>query len=71
MTNPNDMAFPVERNWPGTALGLTKREQFAAMAMQGFLAEGHLAMSMIASAAVAMADELIESLNETKEKPHE
>ena len=42
MSNANDMAFPVVLEWTRTPndseqLGLTKREYFAAMAMQGLL----------------------------------
>jgi hypothetical protein len=43
------------------ACGLTKREYFAACAMQGWLHYGHSAMA--AKDAVAYADALIEALN--------
>jgi hypothetical protein len=38
MTNANDCAFPSSQQWH-TDGGLTKREYFAAMAMQGLLAQ--------------------------------
>jgi Pyruvate/2-oxoacid:ferredoxin oxidoreductase gamma subunit len=38
MTNPNDTAYPADSNTQ-TESGLTKREYFAAMAMQGILAQ--------------------------------
>ena len=51
--------------------GLTKRELFAAMAMQGLLADQSIdgTASRYAGFAVKCADALIEALNETKEKP--
>jgi len=47
---------------------LTKREQFAAMAIQGILADGtsDSHYSDLAKRAVKMADYLIEALNEEK-----
>lgn len=41
MTNPNDPAFPCASSLslPDYVPGLTKREYFAAMAMQGILAQ--------------------------------
>jgi len=45
--------------------GLTKREQFAMVAMQGYIAADHNRFHKnIAKEAVAMADALINSLNE-------
>lgn len=41
MTNGNDTAFPIDTNdLSEVKLGLTKREYFAAMAMQGLCASG-------------------------------
>lgn len=48
--------------------GLTKREYFAAIAMQGLLAEGHYS-KFIAEKSCAMADLLIEELNKKEKKP--
>ena len=45
-----------------TCLGLTKREYFAAMAMQGLLANPNI--SCVTSDAVLYADKLISALNE-------
>ena len=46
--------------------GLTKREQFAAMAMQGILANSSNSMSYVARDAVLMADELLAELERAK-----
>lgn len=92
MTNPNDPAFPgsspiPKREWHPADVklyekyvqhGLTKREYFAAMAMQGFLIAKlhddkgvlpHLGPDQIvAQASLVMADALIAELNR-QEKP--
>lgn len=77
MTNPNDPAFSTPsvpanvndetvlfRGWVGQK-GLTKREYFAAMAMQGILAHCEHDRSFIdvAMCAISMADALIAELN--------
>lgn len=73
MINPNDSAHPYEGNGlPGTT-GLTKREHFAAMAMQGLLANSNGAINehgmrvhspeSISGLALLHADALIEALN--------
>ena len=77
MTNPNDPAVPINphdkvETWLGT--GLTKREYFAAMAMQSLVVKGppeiqHLrehevtGAEWIAKNALVLADVLIEELN--------
>lgn len=74
MTNPNDAAFPTLGN--AYPKGLTKREYFAAMAMQGILAhpkewqvENNRAIeSTMAGMAVCFVDALIDALNKTEEK---
>ena len=50
---------------PESAQGLTKREHFAAMAMQGLLAS-HGARDATAAFAVCQADALLEMLERTK-----
>lgn len=71
MTSPDDPAFDYHLWTPGVrkqglekgceVLGLTKREYFAAMAMQGLCADDHpKAIKM----AVHIADALINALNE-------
>lgn len=72
MSNQNDMVFPVvlahTRTPNDTAqLGLTKRELFAALAMQGMLASeseasnyGHI--GFLAESAVKRADALLAEL---------
>ena len=80
-TNPNDLAYPshqaLEDKSPNyedkrnriSGGGLTKREQFAAMAMQGLLAMGPIEGSALVSIedkskhCVRLADSLIEALN--------
>jgi hypothetical protein len=58
MTNGKDSAFSSDRQY-----GLTKREYFSAMAMQGILAKAVLVHDSIAELAVKNADALIEELN--------
>lgn len=72
--NSKSQAFPTAfeygEKWGGDAIqetGLTKREWFAGMALQGFLASyaGHQTIpkaEMAASEAVAMADALLAEL---------
>ena len=65
MTNGNDQAFGISHR-DFCYLGLTKREYFAAMAMQGRMAtfEGlNESFELTAEIAVTMADELIAALN--------
>lgn len=55
----------------GTCPGLTKREYFAALAMQGVTAEGPASTAWIdeiAAKSVEMADALIEALNKPANK---
>ena len=56
-TNSDDNAFPDE-----ISFGLTKREYFAAMAMQGICGDKEFNGS-VTETAVNLADELIEELN--------
>jgi hypothetical protein len=65
MTHPNHPAFATGTdNW--NQEGLTKREYFAAMAMQGFLAKyGTDYYQQHAKESVLQADALINALNET------
>lgn len=74
MTNANDLINEtrykvdelVSESYPNH--GLTKREYFAAMAMQGMAinCSSNLLIEMAASRAVNLADALINSLNEAK-----
>ena len=59
-----DAAFPFPINHSDICVikGLSKREYFAAMAMQGLLANPNI--SCVTSDAVLYADKLIEALNE-------
>lgn len=59
--NPNDYAFPVSDIGKDHAEGMTKREYFALIAMQGLLASGQ--KKTVAILAVELADQLIEELN--------
>lgn len=78
MTNPNDPAFPAEpktQNDLGiTYHGMSKREYFAAMAMQAFLQGSHWMELMeshggqydwkhISEASLGLADAFIAELN--------
>jgi len=66
-TEPND--FVTAPN--GLIGGLTKREHFAAMAMQGYCANGHYceaSYEVIASMSVKQADVLIAELNKEETK---
>lgn len=68
MTDGNDNAFPLDGDEGRyTAHGLTKREHFAAMAMQGMFTNelliGPEENVNIAKDAVEAADALIEALN--------
>jgi hypothetical protein len=68
MTNPNDSAtgFAWSQEQSGTS-GLTKREYFAAMAMQGLLANGNYITNykFLGEESVIFANALIEALNNT------
>lgn len=65
MKNADMPAFPVEEtsNSESLSFGLTKREYFAAMAMQGLLAQnGYNRFDLLAIDAVRQADALLEEL---------
>lgn len=78
MTNGNDCAYPADSNTQ-TDGGLTKREYFAAMAMQGILASAtyepdgrftvngsNLDIHLISRDSADCADALISALNQHK-----
>jgi len=77
-TNPNDYAFSKsafyhpDGNFDLPENGLTKREYFAAMAMQGLLAADIAntpkQLAKVVQVSIIVADELINTLNE---KSHE
>jgi hypothetical protein len=66
MTNPNDRCFPSEEML--NHRGLTKREYFAGMAMQGMTSNCYKDHpdQHIAESSVLLADALIEALNKTE-----
>lgn len=70
MTDGRESAFPEVREQPQFnyhTYGLTKREYFAAMALQGMIAKyGTDYQSGQAKECVYMADELINALNQSK-----
>lgn len=83
MTNGNDQAFASWANYEVGHYGLTKREYFAAMAMQGLAGNNDLVSAIAASypelrqarigkvlaiQAVHYADDLIEALNAEQSK---
>jgi len=62
-TIPEDVAFPLDEESPG----LTTRQYFAALAMQGFASNpacSGVASRYLAEQAVLQADLLIDALNE-------
>lgn len=69
ITNPNDTAFPDQHL---IGQGLTKREFFAVMALQGLLSDRQHAIKMqytydaFTNRAVKLADELIKELNKNE-----
>ena len=68
-TKPNKSINTIEYNNNYISTGLTKREYFAAMAMQGALANKFAherTIEMITESAVKLANALIEELNKTK-----
>lgn len=66
-TKANESIKPIEYNNNYISTGLTKREYFAAMAMQGLLANDSGLITSKARDAVKAADALIEELNKTKQ----
>lgn len=74
ITKPHDMVFPIStpvdplpNRHPSIQLGLTKREYFAAMAMQGLLsaARGWNAMDF-SQCSVSYADALLAELSKVQ-----
>lgn len=65
-TKPSDSTHPILNGLRVPEFGLTKREYFAAMAMQGICANANerLARREVAEKAVLIADHLIQQLNE-------
>jgi hypothetical protein len=70
MTNAEESAFPEVQENPQFnfhSYGLTKREYFAAMFMQGCIASGfQTTMDKHAEYSIEAADALINALNQTK-----
>ncbi len=67
MTDGNDPVYPSTAAWSSA---LTKRELFAAMAMQGLLADSAISASYeeISESAVGHADALIAEINKETTK---
>lgn len=63
-TKANEPAYP--NKFVPILYGLTKREYFAAMALQGLLANNKVEHKYCVISAVEYADDLIEELNKTK-----
>jgi hypothetical protein len=71
MTHGNELAFPFNRQSDTNAPGLTKKEYFAALALQGILANPNIARNsadldssdFLADHAVNLAGALINELN--------
>ncbi len=64
-TKPNEPIHTIEYNNNYISNGLTKREYFAVMALQGLLGNNNNYVYSVISA-VEFADDLIEELNKTK-----
>ncbi len=66
MDNGNESAYPLTEDspkfGPRTWLGLTKREYFAAMAMQGMTSNNSITVETVAAWAVQYADALLAEL---------
>ena len=68
-TKPNEPINLVEYNNNYISIGLTKREYFAAMVIQGIISNKDgldIKIERIVESAVDTADALIEELNKTK-----
>jgi hypothetical protein len=66
-TKPNEPIHTIEYNNNYISNGLTKREYFSAMALQGLLADRKLgSIQEHAEYAVKLAEALIEELSKTK-----
>lgn len=61
-TQPNAPVYPTYSR--SISLGMTKREEFAAMAMQGIISRTSISSKATAKSAVVYADALIKELNE-------
>lgn len=73
--NKNKPAFPTlfedEHGQQGAVGGLTKREYFAALALQGILAKTGISIydvKIVSTMAIQNADELLKQLEESKEE---
>lgn len=62
-TEPNKSITPHAFGLSKPEFGLTKREYFAAMAMQGLLANPNVPAKYVVNDAVSYADDLITVLN--------
>ena len=65
-TKADDLAYPIHDHHGGVHSGLTKREHFAGLAMQGMLGNTEVTRPneiVIAEVACLIADELIEQIN--------
>ena len=71
-TEPNDPIYPISQRTLIGCAGLTKREHFAGLAMQGYISADYTANSgmpfeSMALWSVQMADALIAELNRTQD----
>ena len=65
MKRNNDLVFPKNRYF-WVQDGLTKREYFAAIAMQGLLANGKIGLEHVSNAAIKHADTVLEELKRSE-----
>lgn len=72
-TRKDDSAFPssydepIDENCYLKTAGLTKREYFAGIALQGLLSADKYLLHSVPTKAVQIADDLIKALNESNE----
>ncbi len=64
MNNSETPAYPIITYTMINDYGLTKREEFAARAMQGILSLGLLSKEKVANASLEYADALLKALEE-------
>lgn len=62
-TQPNEPIHPIVIHGGVHSRGMTKREEFAAMAMQGIISRTSISTKATAKSAVSYANALIEELN--------
>lgn len=68
MENGKEPIYPNEKYGNIGAIGLTKREYFAVLAMQGFISSGDYEPEFVAKHGLRCADELLKQLEQDVSK---